>query len=261
MAEMVEPLFQYRPLRENPLLAKIAPWMAESLAREDPADPYFRRARPPRAYYRTLDLPALHVGGWYDINVNGTIANFVGMSAEAGTDEARRAQRLIVGPWPHWTPQISVVGDVDFGPNAVLDLEPIRREWFGHWLQDQPAPMLDDPPVRIFVMGENVWRDEWEWPLARTEWTSWYLHSGGHANTSDGDGVLGLDAPDAGSAPEAADTFVYDPRDPSRHAAADCSALEELRRARSTSATSRRAPTCSSTPRRGWTRRSRSPGR
>ena len=210
MAEMVEPLFQYRPLRENPLLAKIAPWMADALAREDPDDPYFRELDH-RAHYRTLDLPALHIGGWYDINVNGTIANFVGMSAHAATDVARRAQRLVVGPWPHWTPQISVVGDVDFGPNAVLDLEPLRREWFGHWLQDQPAPMLDRAPIRIFVMGENVWRDEWEWPLARTEWTSWYLHSGGHANTSDGDGVLGLDAP-AQVTP--ADTFVYDPRDP-----------------------------------------------
>ncbi len=209
MAEMVEPLFQYRPLRENALLAKIAPWMADALAREDPDDPWFRELDH-RAHYRTLDLPAFHIGGWYDINVNGTIANFVGMSAHAATEEARRSQRLLVGPWPHWTPQISVVGDVDFGPNAVLDLEPLRREWFGHWLQDQPAPMLDDAPIRIFVMGENVWRDEWEWPLARTEWTSWYLHSDGHANTSDGDGVLGLDAP----LEDAPDRFDYDPRDP-----------------------------------------------
>ena len=178
-------------------------------ARERSDDPYFRELDH-RAHYRKLDVPALHVGGWYDINVNGTIANYVGMSAHAATDEARRAQRLIVGPWPHWTPQISVVGEVDFGPDAVLDLEPIRREWFGHWLQDQPAPMLDEPPIRIFVTGENVWHDEWEWPLARTEWTSWYLHSGGHAKTSDGDGVLGAGAP----ADQPADTFVYDPRDP-----------------------------------------------
>jgi putative CocE/NonD family hydrolase len=209
MAELVEPLFQYRPLRDNALLAKIAPWMADALEREDPDDPYFR-ALDHRAHYRTLDLPALHIGGWYDINVNGTIANFVGMSAHAATDAARRSQYLVVGPWPHWTPQISVVGDVDFGPNAVLDLEPLRREWFGHWLQDQPAPMLDRAPIRIFVMGENVWRDEWEWPLARTEWSSWYLHSGGKANTSDGDGVLDERVPSE----ESTDSFVYDPRDP-----------------------------------------------
>ncbi|MEX1006480.1 MAG: CocE/NonD family hydrolase [Acidimicrobiia bacterium] len=209
MAEMVEPLFRYRPLRENPLLAKIAPWMAGSLARERRDDPYFVELDH-RSHYRKLDLPAFHVGGWYDINVNGTIANFVGMRAHAATDEARRAQRLIIGPWPHWTPQISVVGDIDFGPNAVLDLEPLRREWFGHWLQDRPAPMLDAAPIRIFVMGENIWRDEWEWPLARTEWSSWYLHSGGNANTSDGDGLLDQQPPSE----ESVDTFVYDPRDP-----------------------------------------------
>ena len=143
----------------------------------------------------------------------------------AATDEARRAQRLVVGPWPHWTPQISVVGDVDFGPNAVLDLEPLRREWFGHWLQDQPAPMLDDAPIRIFVMGENVWRDEWEWPLARTEWTSWYLHSGGHANTSDGDGVLGLDAPGRRRARPTRSTTTRATR--CRRVAAGCSASGE----------------------------------
>src|SRR5207245_11134315 len=123
MAEMVEPLFQYRPLRDNPLLAKIAPWMADALALEDPDDPHFRELDH-RSHYRALNLPALHVGGWYDLNVNGTIANYVGMTAHAATEEARRAQRLIVGPWPHWTPQISVVGDVDFGPNAVVDQVP-----------------------------------------------------------------------------------------------------------------------------------------
>ena len=93
MEAMVEPLFQYRPLRENPLLAKIAPWMADSLAREDPDDPYFR-ALDHRSHYRTLDLPALHVGGWYDINVNGTIANFVGMSAEASTADSEAARSV-----------------------------------------------------------------------------------------------------------------------------------------------------------------------
>ena len=159
---------------------------------------------------------------------------------------ARTHQRLIVGPWPHWTPQISVVGDVDFGPNAVLDLEPMRREWFGHWLQDQPAPMLDEPPVRIFVMGENVWRDECEWPLARTEWTSWYLHSGGHANTSDGDGVLGLTRPARRRHQRTRSSTTRATRCPP--AAGGCSASAAPRgRPRSTSVTSRPATTCSCT--------------
>lgn len=210
MADLLDPHFRSRPLRDNALLAKIAPWMNVKLDREERDDPHWLELDH-RLHYPRLDLPAFHVGGWYDINVNGTIANYVGMTRYAATERARRAQRLVVGPWPHWTPQLSTVGDVDFGPDAVLDLEPIRREWFGHWLRGMPAPMLEAAPIRIFVMGENVWRDEWEWPLARTTWTSWYLHSGGRANTSEGDGRLDRSAP---TAAEPADTFVYDPDDP-----------------------------------------------
>ena len=217
MEAMVEPLFQYRPLRENPLLAKIAPWMADSLAREDPDDPYFRAldhrshyrdARPSRVARRRL---VRHQRERH----HRELRRYVGRGVERRREA--RAQRLIVGPWPHWTPQISVVGDVDFGPNAVVDLEPIRREWFGHWLQDQPAPMLDDPPVRIFVMGENVWRDEWEWPLARTEWTSWYLRSGGATRTRvTATACSGPSRPvtSARRPPTPPTRFVYDPRNP-----------------------------------------------
>ena len=66
------------------------------------------------------------------------------------------------------------------------------------------------PPVRIFVMGENPWRDEAEWPLGRTVFTPWYLHSGGAANTLSGDGTLTTEAPAA----EPADHYRYDPNDP-----------------------------------------------
>ena len=89
MGALVDPIFRYRPLRDNPLLRKIAPWMTASLAREQRDDPYFVELDH-RSHYRKLDLPALHVGGWYDINVNGTIANFVGMRAHAPSDAARR---------------------------------------------------------------------------------------------------------------------------------------------------------------------------
>jgi putative CocE/NonD family hydrolase len=69
---------------------------------------------------------------------------------------------------------------------------------------------LKEPPVRIFVMGENVWRDENEWPLARTRWTKYYLHSGGRANTLAGDGTLSAAAPSS----EPADNYTYDPAQP-----------------------------------------------
>ena len=154
----------------------------------------------PASHYAALDLPAVHVGGWYDIHLEGILANYVGMRRQAPTERARRGQRLVVGPWSHWSPQSGVVGDVDFGPGAAFDVTAMRIDWFKHWLQDGPAP--DWAPVRLFVMGENVWRDEQEWPLARTVYTPWHLRAGGG---------LGPEAPDAD---EAADHFTYDPRDP-----------------------------------------------
>ena len=70
--------------------------------------------------------------------------------------------------------------------------------------------MMEDPPVYIFVMGENKWRHEDEWPLARTHYTRYYLHSGGAANTRAGDGTLSTMPPHE----EPADTYIYDPDDP-----------------------------------------------
>jgi putative CocE/NonD family hydrolase len=70
---------------------------------------------------------------------------------------------------------------------------------------------VEGPPVRIFVMGANVWRDEQEWPLARAKATSFFLHSRGGANTSAGDGTLATTAPTVEQPP---DRFVYDPWDP-----------------------------------------------
>jgi putative CocE/NonD family hydrolase len=70
--------------------------------------------------------------------------------------------------------------------------------------------MDDEAPIRLFVMGANRWRDEWEWPLARTQFTPYYLHSGGRANSLFGDGSLSTAAPDD----EPPDRYDYDPADP-----------------------------------------------
>ena len=67
-----------------------------------------------------------------------------------------------------------------------------------------------EPPVKLFIMGENRWRFEYEWPLARTEYTEFFLHSGGAANTVRGDGVLSISEPKE----ESPDTYDYDPKDP-----------------------------------------------
>jgi hypothetical protein len=122
------------------------------------------------------------------------------MQRQAPTGRARDAQRLVVGPWAHWTPLVPVVGDIDFGPGATFNPTQMRVAWFRRWLQDGPDP--DWAPVRIFVMGENRWRDEQEWPLARTKYTPWYLGAGGRLGPSEPVGD------------EPADAFTYDPRHP-----------------------------------------------
>jgi uncharacterized protein len=90
---------------------------------------------------------------------------------------------------------------------AVVDLVGLQLRWFDHFLKGKDTGILNEAPVKLFVMGENVWRDEYEWPLARTIYTPYYLHSQGHANTRLGDGVLSTIAPDQ----EAADHYTYDP--------------------------------------------------
>lgn len=157
-----------------------------------------------------IDVPALMTTGWYDQQI-WTIKNFTGMVKNGMTDHARDNQHLIIGPWSHTgTAWERVIGEVDFGPEAAQDYYDVADAWFSHWLKDAQNDVAEWPPIRLFVMGANVWRSENEWPLARTAYTDFYLHSNGHANTAAGDGLLTTTRPGA----EPADVFTYDPRDP-----------------------------------------------
>ena len=140
-----------------------------------------------------VTVPMYHVTSWYDIFLQGGLANFSGLRRNAMNDTARAAQKLLIGPWAHLFPYTSPTstgtGDIDFGPAALVDLHEVQLRWFDHWLKGVDTGILDEPPVKIFVMGENRWRDEREWPLARTRYTPYYLHSGGRANSASGDGA------------------------------------------------------------------------
>jgi putative CocE/NonD family hydrolase len=160
-----------------------------------------------------LNVPAYNIGGWYDIFLGGTIRNFLGMRANGGSDDARRGQKLLIGPWQHGSRGGSVVGDHYFGLAAdamAADLDGVHFRWFDYWLKGIDNGVLDEPPVRVFVMGDNVWREEQEWPLARAQNTSYYLHSQGKANSSSGDGSLSPEAPGE----EPPDVYLYNPADP-----------------------------------------------
>jgi len=191
-------------------IQRVAPGYFEMLAH--PSYDRYWETFDVEARHAEFDVPALHLTGWYDTLLTGTIRNFAVLREHARSPRARESQRLIIGPWTHARPTLesTTIGDVDFGPGAGLDLERLILDWFGYWLKDAPTGVLARAPVRIFVMGINTWRDEQRWPLARAVPTSFHLHSGGGANTLDGDGRLSEPAP--GDQPP--DRYTYDPKRP-----------------------------------------------
>jgi len=165
-------------------------------------DDFWRRLNVSRRYGR-VTVPCFNITGWYDVFAGGTLANFTRMRAEGGSEAARRGQRLLVGPWGHggsYGPYPDH-GYPVFAPGDAVDLAEVQLRFFARHLRDERNGLDDEPPVRIFVMGENVWRDEHEWPLARTRYSPWYFHAAGGLS----------DAPPAEETP---DEYLYDPRDP-----------------------------------------------
>jgi len=148
-----------------------------------------------------VTVPVFQQCGWYDAYAGATMRTFGRLSVP---------QRVLMGPWSHEEEVAPTVGDLDFGPAAARVVRDDELRWYDHWLKDVNTGLLAEPPISIFVMGENRWRGEQEWPLARTEFTRWYLHSGGRANTLAGDGTLDTEPP--GSEP--ADRYDYDPENP-----------------------------------------------
>ncbi len=203
--------FRHQPIIDLPHLKEPLAGYFDDWIRHSSSDDYWNRWRI-EDHYPHITTPALHIGGWHDIFLLGTLRNFVGMRSQAEDSTARNGQKLIVGPWHHG-PFGEISGEFFFGlgaAGAAIDTDGIHLRWFDHWLKGEDNSANEEPPVRIFVMGKNEWRSEQEWPLARTEYTDYYLHSEGKANTASGDGSLSADVPGA----ESQDVFVYDPRDP-----------------------------------------------
>jgi len=145
-----------------------------------------------------IDTPAVTVAGWYDVFVNHAVRTVAGLR-ELGRED----QHLIIGPWGH---DVTAHAEGrDFGPNAGPDLYAgVELAWFDHFAKGKPKPDL--PPYRVFVMGANEWRDESEWPLARTQYTPLYLT----ANGAEGHGSLDWSPPGV----QSPDRYSYDPDDP-----------------------------------------------
>jgi putative CocE/NonD family hydrolase len=204
------PLRDYAVLN-SPQPSSLAPYFRDWLSHERD-DAYWQQWRVSDHYSRMIVM-GLHAGGWHDLFLKGSIKNYTGLHEQAATAEARAGQRLIVGPWAHApTSPAGKVGDVVFGKDAVLDNLATELKWFDYTLKGIKNEFSSGAPVRLFIMGDNVWRDEQEFPLARTRYTKYYLHSTRGANSVSGDGVLSLAPP----ATERKDEFDYDPQNPVR---------------------------------------------
>lgn len=165
--------------------------------------------------YSEITVPAFNYGGWYDIFLTGTINNYSQMKQVAPTQNSREGQRLLIGPWDHSNISSDVAGETYFGSNASaeygIDLQQELLHYFDYWLKGKKGRLGEVSPVKIFIMGKNIWRDEQEWPLSRSDTTTFYLRSKGKANSLNGDGWLDKVIP---SDKELPDVYLFNPLDP-----------------------------------------------
>jgi putative CocE/NonD family hydrolase len=187
---------------------RIAPYYIDWLAHPS-YDDYWKRWSI-EEHYADFGVPALHITAWYDIFLGGSLRNYLGLKDGAGTEEARKNQRLVVVIGGH-AGDGRKIGEVDFGPEAEkFNEDEITLRWYDYLLKGVQNDFATSKPVRIFVMGANQWRDEADWPLARAKATKFFLHSKGGANSVRGDGSLSTTA--LGNEPS--DKFTYDPAKP-----------------------------------------------
>jgi putative CocE/NonD family hydrolase len=189
-----------------PLQGGAAPYYLDWLAHPT-HDEYWRQFD---ADLDRIDVPAIHVGGWWDIFLPGNVRTYSELARRG-----RAPQKLVIGPWQHmpWRP----VGGAADGSNVVDDWQ---LRWFDHFLKGEDTGVLDTP-VTVYVMGAG-WRDLDGWPPSSSRPVDWYLHSDGRANGSFGDGTLSAEAP--GNEPP--DLYTYDPGYPVASAGGHSCCLE-----------------------------------
>src|ERR1700737_2271586 len=171
----------------------------------------------PRFRPEEIGVPALMMAGWYDVFLQPDLDLYMALKEVGATEAARQLSRLVIGPWSHGTPN-ATVGELEMGFRAsplLLDLREnltrLQQRWFDARLRNKNTHIDNEPPVRLFVMGVNRWRDEDAWPLPRARDQKWHLHAaGGAPETLRTAGRLAREAPVDGEP----STLVLDPEDP-----------------------------------------------
>lgn len=185
-----------------PLQTHYAPYFADWVEHCS-YDSYWKRWSIDEDYSR-IGVPALHTAGWYDVFLTGSVRNFTGLSASGRSEEARRSQKLLVGPWAHmpWTP-VSRLGSQS-GP-STKEIDSWLLRWFDQTLRGRDTGVLDSP-VTLFTL-DGGWRDFEAWPPREASAEDWYIHSQGCANSKFGDGSLDRTPP----GDEPPDLYIHDP--------------------------------------------------
>jgi putative CocE/NonD family hydrolase len=204
-----EALYRHRPLLTMDTAFGREMRLYREFIQHPTLDAYWKRIHFTEEDFRRIEIPALTVTGWFDTDQAGALFYWRGMRKHS---PARDRQPLLIGAWAHsetrtgGTPRI---GQIERGANSVMDVDALALSWFGHCLTDTAQP-FNFPSARVFVTGENVWRDLDDYPPAQVQHRSLHLHSGGHANTLNGDGRLDWAQPKE----EPPDRYLYDPKNP-----------------------------------------------
>jgi len=202
------PLFNFGPASAWPTdLGALAPYFLDWL-KHPSFDDYWKRWAI-EDHYPDIKVPAYVVAAWYDIFQGGALRNYMGIKAHGGSEAARNGTRLMVVIGGH-AGSGRKIGEVDFGPQADFNMDDIEFRWYDHLLKGIDNGVENEKPVKFFVLGEDQWREENSWPLARARSTEYYLHSGGKANLLTGDGSLSTEAPQS----EPNDHYIYNPENP-----------------------------------------------
>lgn len=204
----------YLPYKDLPPMQPgnpaVAPWYFDWI-RHSTRDDYWKRWSI-RDRYQNVKVPVLHFEGWYDAFLRGGLENFTGMTARGGSPDARRHQRIVVGPWDHlaWGRESSSPSPLlkDLGTGANSPVNELQLAWFDHFLKGvDNGAATESPRVDYFLMGANRWKSAPAWPLPQTDWTVYHLGGPGARHN----GTLLRDSASPGDAP---DTYLYDPANP-----------------------------------------------
>ena len=173
-------------------------------------DDFWRKVLLDPEDFARINVPTLHITGWYDGDQPGALFFYEGMVRHS---PAKDSQHILIGPWDHGgtrTPKRQL-GGVDFTQAALVDINRVHLDWFDRWLKGKASPASEWKKTRYFVMGDNRWAGQNDpWPPANIDHVKYHLHSDGRANTMMGDGELSMSEPGE----EQLDGYTYDPEDP-----------------------------------------------